>query len=171
MTDEIVATRGRPADILRNPAAREWPSDAQILDAIHTHAGILGLVAAELGVEESKLSRWIADRKPLADALAKVVASGDWLMDKHVRMGCQDGDPGYIALRLRQQQLSQQAGAGGRGPRPVDYTREVGAVEELTDQELTAILYRELLANPPPDTEECPLCHRPPTVGLEGLDV
>ena len=167
---EAVARRSQ-AEILRNPPASEWPDDDRIVDAIHLHAGILGLAAAELGVDEAKLSEYIAARKDMTETLRRVVASGDWLADKHIRMGCQEGDPGYIALRLRQQQLAQQAGGQRNAPRAVDYTREIGAVEELTDAECLTILYNDLLAHPPPDTEECPLCHRPAAMAPKWLDI
>ena len=170
MTEEIATLpRARAADILRQPPARAWPSDARIADSIHLHAGILPLVASDLGLDEAKLSKYVNAPPALQELQRKVARSADWLMDRHIRQGCQEGDPGYIALRLRQQQLAaQRADRGVQGRDVVDYTREITGADDLTEWEIMDLLWRELAEHHrPADSEDCPICHRQAPGGFD----
>ena len=162
---EIVDPRfDDPASITLTPAARHWPDDERIMEAIHLHIGGMELVAAALGLTVSSLSRYIArpENRHLKESQRKTQAAADALAQRAIARGCQLGDRDMIQLRMRQQIADDVRKAAGIGMQsaggPIDFTREVKDISEFSDSELVAAVLAREGVDPPEPGCKCPLC-------------
>ena len=153
----------RPRTPRSLPGSPAWPTDDAIWSALVAQCGVLGLAATDLWVEESALSKWIAERPEFAEEYRHLEQSSDLSMTKHVRRGCVAGETGLMWLRQAQLKQHTEGHAGSAdGPRPVDFTREFESPVELSREELLAVLRREALGRRLGALDVCPVCGRGP---------
>ena len=138
-----------------------WPTDDLIEDQLKKCHGVLGVVAERLGCNYEQLTMHVGKSAHLAYVLQRSSTSAVDDATFFLRHGCKSGDMASIALYLKKIKDDREAGGGGNGlaGQPIDFTREVETVHDLTDAELQAIILRGLAGTVAPG-ETCPCCGR-----------
>jgi hypothetical protein len=138
------------------------PSDAVIVQKIRMYHGMVDVVASKLGVSCEALTERIGGREDfdleIRLAREKLNASKKLaLADALYR-----GDLSAMSLELARQKVEQDRGAGasgsGGGNEPIDFTREVESVRDLSYAEIVASFKRHVMTWTPESGEPCPTC-------------
>ena len=118
-----------------------WPTDDLIEDQLKKCHGVLGVVAERLGCNYEQLTMHVGKSAHLAYVLQRSSTSAVDDATFFLRHGCKAGDMASIALYLKKIKDDREAGGGGNGlaGQPIDFTREVETVHDLTDAEVIQI--------------------------------
>lgn len=156
-----------PPDPMRGrPCSKILPGDALLADELRKSFGVVGHVALILGVDKTTLQEHIA-RNPI---LEEAMKDGEQLSkdrgEHHLRARIAEGDLGAMAIRTQQMKAKEARGGGvGKGDRePIDFTKEVGTVEDLSDEEMRARIRHESYAWNNDCGLPCPCCGWKPEI-------
>ena len=139
---------------------KRWPLDEVILDQIHQCKGVIVLVARKLFLPADELSKYIQGRPALLQAFQEEVSYGHANVDFTLRKMVEEGNLNAISVWLARQKMLGEGKEKASAGEPIDYTREVRDMSELTREELQAIVRREANKWEPESGEPCPCCGR-----------
>ena len=136
-------------------------SDDELAAIITERRGVIRLIASDLHVTMQAVYDRINGNPRLVDLQQQHEQACDANFQLRIREGVARGDLGWCALWARQRELAAKdgravgdGGIGGAGA-PIDFSKEVRELSELSDAELLAAIMRR--AGKEPD-EACPIC-------------
>ena len=136
------------------------PSDAVIVDKIRHYHGMVDVVASMLGVSCEVLTERISGREDFALEIRLAKERLNARKKLALADALYRGDLSAMSLELARQKVEQdRAGSGGGSDgAPIDFTREVESVKDMTDAEIDALLMRDLTKWDRESGKPCPVC-------------
>ena len=161
-----ISVIGRIASPLDPP--EPWPDDETMAQWIHASRGLPARIARDMRRELHEVNDYIGARPHLVAVLMREAAAVKTDQDFFIRNGVANGDPDAIRLSMAREKLQLDiAAAGQRGVggaagavTPIDFTREVESVKDMTDAEIEACFRRSAMQWKPEDGGPCPCCGR-----------
>ena len=140
---------------------RRWPDDDEIEQALARKHGVVGLVAEEYGVDPAELSAHIGKRPDLQKHMRRAAQRAEDNMLLALRKGVQHGDIASIALynKYLMDRKKADGAIGAEEAGPIDFTKEVRALEDFSDAELLAAV-KQRAGDAPVVGQPCPCCGR-----------
>jgi hypothetical protein len=84
------------------------------------------------------------------------------IVQHQIDEGARAGDPGMIAIKMKQEFLAAERGASGSGgagaDQPIDFTREVESIRDMTETELIAVWRANAMKWDRESGKPCPVC-------------
>ena len=169
---QVDAMKRRPAEIVPCvPMPKEQDTRAMVHNGIPDDMHLLVLIRAEYGdirmcammcnVTAAEMSEYIGNRPEMMAEVQRSREAHETIVQNRINEGARAGDPGMIAIKMKQEFLAAERsanGIGGRGEQPIDFTREVESVRDMTDEELSACIKRKIMQWTPEDGTPCPVC-------------
>ena len=143
-------------------------SDDEMEAIITERRGVVRLIASDLRVSMQAVYERISSNPRLIDLQQQHEQACDANFQLRIREGVARGDLGWCALWARQRELAakdgRSVGDGGGAGAPIDFSKEVRELSELSDSELLAAIMRRAGKEP---EEACPICGTRPATEVQ----